>query len=150
VKNPDIASVRVGHTRRGLRIQTRFVDLSRSGTEILYIHSDIRTNERLVVQYTAEWDPGDCGDPSCATSKAYLAGRSGLVKCDLRFRLDFHDDTSFVRIPRSCLSSPRWVRVSSTSNRLALSRELFEDDSLVDGPDRDSFYQRLSKRIYSG
>jgi hypothetical protein len=116
VMNADIASVSVRHRRYALTIRTTFHRLERP-TDPDYqeweghfgFEAVIRTNEgvRRNLHSGWRWFYGPIGED------LGLSNREGrAVACTMTNSTDWEAKTMYVRIPRSCLSRPRWVQVA--------------------------------------
>ncbi len=100
----DVRRVLVRHTNRIVLVRATFDDLTRSG----YNHSltvRLKTNERVKRQVTLLTSRDD------RAGAARMTRGAKSVSCSVGRKVDYGRDTMTVRIPRSCLSSPRWVKV---------------------------------------
>lgn len=128
--NEDITRLGARHTTRRLWLVTRFRDLDEAldqhvsyylqtprGAWDLDLDRDHTRSGRIRVTTflarapepePAEPDePGDPADPASCWSGSIAAG----VRCAVDHDIDFDSDTVALRLPRSCVGSPRWVRV---------------------------------------
>lgn len=134
----DIARVRVRHNNRVVVVRTKFVRLRREG--LIQSVTRLRTSEetkRLV---------------TLSAYKPYWRGRvevrhgSNIIDpCASSRNIDYADDLMTVRIARSCLGEPRWVR----ANVIALFRNPDRSSVLRDSAHTDSFRLTGStRRLY--
>jgi hypothetical protein len=102
----DITRFTIRHSARKVILRTKFRELSRTDGFSMNIGA-IRTNERMnrvvSVFFDSEFAPNGEVDLS------RLNGDS--VRCRVGKSIDFTLNVIEVRIPRKCLSSPRWVKV---------------------------------------
>lgn len=97
--NGDITRVVIRHAPRTVVIRTHYRELTRSGS--VWIGA-IRTNEG--VRREVIWD-GDTG-------RVIVFARDGRrVRCGVERTVDAAANVIEVRVPRTCLSRPRWVEV---------------------------------------
>jgi len=105
-KEGDITRVAIRHTNHRVIIRTNYRELTRSqGFRVLV--GQIRTNEHVardvVLIYDRDFAP---------KGEVVLTRHNGdVVSCGLGKTLDFTANVIEVRVPRTCLSRPRWVRV---------------------------------------
>jgi len=105
--NGDIKDVFV-HFRAGrLVIRANYVDLRpRADTELIYT-GEIKTNERGRWLYQVQTSPG-----RYAGHDALRTYRSFRRACQIGHFFDYRENFTRVVVPLSCLSNPRWVKVS--------------------------------------
>ena len=105
--NGDITRVVIRHAPRTVVIRTHYRELTRAGSVWI---GWIRTNEG--VRREVMWD-GDTGQMT-------VFARDGRkVRCGVERTVDAAAETIEVRVPRSCLSRPRWVEVGVGHVRFA-------------------------------
>ncbi len=106
-KEPDVKSIRITHGPRRVTVQMRFVDLTRTPSNGVYV-VELRTNEHKYREVDVETGPGHWrGRTSFATGR-------GPARCKgLSRHVDYDANVVIVRIPRTCLSSPRWIKVAA-------------------------------------
>lgn len=100
----DVRRVLVRHTNRVLLVRAKFADLTRSG----YHHSltvRVRTDERVKRQITLLTSRDD------RSGSVQVMRGAKRVSCAVRRKVDYGKNTMTVRVPRGCLSAPRWVKV---------------------------------------
>ena len=123
--NGDIRAVSVRHSARAVIIQASFTDLRR-GRFDLDVSGGVETNERVFRGFNVGWNDHDGG-------YAWLEnGAQDHVRCAWTHRLNFTENTVLLRIPRACLSRPRWVRVHLNTIRLTDTMRntmLYSDDA---------------------
>lgn len=103
--NADVRGVAVRHNGHGVGVRTRFVDL-RNNAEGVVVAVRLRTSEGLRRWAMVVKDGGRRGEATLMTRRARGVHCPGLT-----FDLDFAEDLASVRVPRACLSRPRWVQV---------------------------------------
>lgn len=103
--NADIRHVSIRHGAHAVVIRVSLTDLRRTGNDVV-VGGTVRTDEGLVRHFQWAWRPTWSG------YRLHWANRDGrTVMCDLTHAMSFADNTTYLRIPRSCLNRPRWVRV---------------------------------------
>ena len=104
----DIVATRVVHARLAIWIQIRFRELADRGNGNFHLIG-IRTPWR---SRTIELDalPGHWEGTSSMTD---AQGR--VVACAVTHRISYDLNRVMLRVPRSCLGTPRWVRVGIRS-----------------------------------
>jgi hypothetical protein len=135
----DIRHVSVDHKRRKLVINVRYTDLDEDDSSSS-LWGTIRTNEGKWRWFNASYYNGE------AESEVWEAGRN----CVSSALFDHEANTVKLRIRRSCLSQPRWVRVyiaSTGSHYVGRDNILhYRDDAMNDQapyPDRETFTRRI-------
>jgi len=101
--NSDIVAVKVKHTARRVKIRTTFVDIA-NNAEGVVTQTRIKTNEGRRFRVFVAKD----GDDSGAESYLYKRRCGGVHN-----KISWSRNTVKVSIPRSCLSSPKWIKVAS-------------------------------------
>jgi hypothetical protein len=105
-KEGDITRVAIRHTNRRVIIRTNYRELTR-GEGFRVLVGQIRTNEHVARDVTLFYDRD-----FAPKGEVVLSRHNGdEVHCSLGKTLDFTANVIEVRIPRGCLSRPRWVRV---------------------------------------
>lgn len=102
--NGDALRVRIRHTDTHVVIHEKFVDLRRAGM-FLSVGGAIRTNEGLRRQFSVFAEQGNWKGTA-----EFTRPRGQQVNCPVKHVLDYDANTAVVRIPRNCLSNPRWVQ----------------------------------------
>lgn len=101
---PDVRTFRVKHAARRVVIFASFTDLARSSDLTGYL-AQIRTNEG-VRRDAAVFTEGR------SVGKDFSRPNGDTVRCSgFERTVDYTANTVVMRIPRSCLSRPRWVQV---------------------------------------
>jgi hypothetical protein len=101
--NGDIAWSKVRHKSRKVVLTMRYRDLNGSGYTVHYYA--IRTN-KMKRQVSLVTYPGH------TQGKVVMSNSHGkTVRCHVTRSIDYTAKTATVRIPRSCLGRPRWVKV---------------------------------------
>ena len=102
----DITRFTVRHSARKVILRTNFRELTRTDGFSMSIGA-IRTNERMNRVVTVFFDSEFA--PNGEVDLSRMNGDS--VRCRIGKSIDFTSNVIEVRIPRKCLSSPRWVKV---------------------------------------
>ncbi|KRF16174.1 hypothetical protein ASH02_06150 [Nocardioides sp. Soil796] len=122
----DITATVVDHRRDNVFVTVRYVDL-RPRDEMQGHFISLITNERIRRDITVFVFASSSlqGDVEMTT------GASKVVKCSgLRTAIDYRANTLRLRVPRSCLSNPRWVRAGiGTFRSPADFDRMFVDDA---------------------
>lgn len=106
-RRADILSTRIMHTDRALVVTTTVDRLAREGRQLGMVMR-IRTNDGIgrFVQLEAGRRIGWRGE-------TIIGNRRGAeVQCRTSHTIDYANDVMVVRIPSSCLGSPRWVQAT--------------------------------------
>lgn len=122
----DVLRARVNHASRALVVRIDLARLRREGRG-LGVAMRIRTNESVyrVVGIEASRRIG-WGGRLTLTDR-----RHDAVRCNTRHEIDYAADVISFRVPRSCLSKPRWVQAT-------LFNYAFVDQNfLLDNPHND-------------
>lgn len=99
----DVTQAAVTHGRDALMMRMRFVDIRRVGTQLYW--TEIRT-PAYHFQAVVTSKPGN------RQGSRYFQGDDGSKSCQgFTRRIDYRNNTVDLRVPRSCLHNPRWVRV---------------------------------------
>lgn len=117
----DIVLIRVAHARRAIWIQVRFrelTDTSNGNFHVIAIQTRWRTRTVALDAFPGHWEG------STTTTDAH--GR--VVACAVGHRIDYDRNRVMVRVPRSCLGKPKWVRVGVRST-VAGSTYAYTDDA---------------------
>ncbi|MGN6577260.1 MAG: hypothetical protein ACTHKG_16425 [Nocardioides sp.] len=104
--NVDLEKVVVKHKGRVVVAKASYTDLVRSGQQFMYALR-LRTNEGLKRDVNVDtMFTGPKGEVSLSRPNGNEVTCRGLSH-----DIDYAADTVTVRVPRSCLSAPRWVQV---------------------------------------
>jgi hypothetical protein len=130
--NGDITRARFGYARMVSAV-VEFADLQRTGLyrrDVLHITTD----DGLRRTVTLRSESGHWAGTAAMTTRD-----GGEVRCPgLLHTVDYEADSVTVQVPRTCLSTPRWVRVGFASVTLtpsdAVSATMTTDDALRDRP----------------
>lgn len=138
VSNGDITSVSYDHRAARVVIRAEYVELLRpqSNNSTLIFASRMRTNEGA---YRVAFTAADAGEPQGAT---FLTNRRGEVRCNVDVRIDYFGNAIQVRIPRTCLSRPQWIRFTSFHATETEDRVTF-DQPHDDGPEPSAWTSRV-------
>lgn len=143
VTNGDIVSTRFTHGLRRVSVRLHLADLRRTGAfRAEYVR--IVTNEGLRREVSLTAAPG------LWRGRAEMDRPSGRkVRCAVRHDIDYAHDVVTLDFPRTCISSPRWVRLGVGSLWGEDLKKIYVDDALIGGavnPDT----VRLSPRLRRG
>jgi len=151
--NGDIRHVAVAHRRESLEIKVQYLDLD--GVRVMTpIRAFVDTNMGIESEISVDWD-----GPARKTFVNIVID-SGHIQCSAASAtVDFDGNHATVRVPRSCLGLPRWVRVSLESE-VAQSKnyqaEPVHKDSAMDAgfpanirQDGTLIERALSERVYA-
>jgi hypothetical protein len=146
--NGDVVRTKMWHSAHRIGIRVQFSELKRSGS----MRADILrivTNEG--VKRYAYVTAGPKGTTRHAwRGDAELDRASGRrVSCSVSHSIDYDANVVQIGVPRSCLSSPRWVRLGYGAMSVSLDGNTsWADDSQLDGAIKDDV--ALCMRIYRG
>ena len=132
-RRADILRTTIRHTRGALVVRTKLLELRREGNIAMAMR--LRTNDGTYREggVQASRRIGWRGQSSL------MGRRARAVECATEHNLDYAKDVITLRIPRSCMSDPRWVQATVVS--LSFSRRQF----LVDNPHNE----RVGFRVWS-
>ena len=128
--NGDIKDVFV-HFRAGrLVIRANYVDLRpRSDTQLIYT-GEIKTNEKRRWLYQVETSPGRyAGHDQLRTYRNFRKA------CQIGHFFDYRENFTRVVVPLSCLSNPRWVKVSVGAATIRLDEKMLKE--FLENPSED-------------
>jgi hypothetical protein len=126
--NGDIKNVFVHYRAGRLVIRANYVDLRpRKDTQLLFT-GEIKTNEKRRWLYQVQTSPGKyAGHDELRTYRNYRKA------CEIGHFFDYRENFTRVVVPLSCLSNPRWVKVSVGAATIKLDekalKEFLESDS---------------------
>lgn len=123
VSNGDITNVSYDHRAARVVIRAEYVELLRpqSNNSILEFASRMRTNEGA---YRVAFTTADGGEPQ---GVSLFINRRREVRCNIDERIDYFGNAIQVKIPRTCLSRPRWIRFTSYHATVTENRETFDN-----------------------
>jgi hypothetical protein len=126
----DIVRSDVRHTATEVVLRTEYRALDQTSNLAAYaFDAQVRTNEGVVRRMTIEVDRSS-GQPWAGIPHFTNPARPGEITCrGLSHHVDYVNDTPTVRIPRSCLSAPRWVRVNIASRYAPPFGSFFRDNA---------------------
>ncbi|WP_203336489.1 hypothetical protein [Nocardioides limicola] len=142
VANGDIVRARFIHGQRAFVLRAKFRSLDRKGSVVRGDFIRITTNDRVrrnveVWAAPANWD-----------GTAHFKRPNGdVVMCQISHRINYGKNTLTVRVPRTCLQNPRWIRVGFGSV-WGDGSTLFMDDAQRNGTIKGKL--ALSPRIRRG
>jgi hypothetical protein len=126
----DIVRAVIAHNDRQVVVRTRFAKLDRKGLRFV-VAARLGTNAGVdrVVRLSA--GPGQATWQG--TTHLYRGNNITRVECAPSHRIDYAADVAVVRVPRTCLGSPRWVRATMGVASIK-PRGFFADNPVNDGP----------------
>jgi hypothetical protein len=153
--DPDIKRVKVHYGARKVTVRTHFRDLTRSRDAISDYSFLLRTNEHKARGIDVAAGAG------MWKGQAFMYSRHGDAHCKgLRHHISYRLHDVVVRVPRSCLSDPRWVQVAGVSVKATISDPATDTDGsqatmtmLIDdalSPKADLNKVNWSPRIHRG
>jgi hypothetical protein len=129
----DIKDVFVHYRKGRLVIRANYVDHKpRRDTSLSFV-GEIKTNEKRRWIYEVETDFG-----TYAGKDALRSYRTYRPTCEIGLRFNFRQNFTRVVVPLSCLSNPRWVKVSVGAVTVQLDekalKEFLENDAVTELP----------------
>jgi len=149
--DPDIKRVKVSYGAHKVSVRMHFRDLTRGPNDVSLYGFALRTNEHKMRELDVFATAG------MWKGQALMAGPRGEVHCKgLRHHISYRLHDVVVRVPRSCLSEPRWVKVGGISMKETISMPedadptttMFIDDALSPRVDLNKVH--WSPRIHRG
>lgn len=104
--DPDVVRTRVDHRDHALVLALHFLDLR--PRESRFLNVDFETDDRNSYYMGLSWRRNG----AATVTIEHPAGANRIPCPKLRQHVNVRRDLISVRIPRGCLGSPRWVRVS--------------------------------------
>ncbi len=139
--NGDVVRSRMWHSRTRVGVRVVFKDLQRVGA-VRGDYVRLVTNEGVKRDVSVEAGPGNW------VGRAELDRPNGdRVRCSVAHTTDYSANVVTISLPRTCLSSPRWVRIGYGAITSPDGSSFFLDDALRHG-DVDPDTVTLSGRIY--
>lgn len=144
VRNHDVLRTTFTHTDRRVRVRVKYAELLRKGAMGGHI-VQLTTNEGLRRDVTVVAVPG------MWRGEAEMTRRDGKpVRCAVAHRIDYDRNVVTMSFPRTCISSPRWVRLGLGSMWADdATGTSYADDAQLAGKINDAGL-RLSGRIRRG
>lgn len=132
----DVLDARVTHARHAVRVRMEFDDLRKVNTQ--RYHLDIRTPNGAIARFIVEAKGGQWRGKAWQEIEGEWVHVAGL-----RHHIDYASDAVKLRVARSLLDQPAWVRVRPR-NELGLKdgSTFFTDNPTTDSP-RPRFTRRL-------
>ena len=136
VRDPDVRRVLIAHRKHRVLIRLHFANIRGHRTH-LHI-ANLQTSRGGDYELEAVTDSH--GEDSVELF------RDGRVACPrLHYRIRYHRDVVRVAIPRTCLNTPRWLKVGIGVVRVFDNRVFYADDGLRD---RLGDELRMTRRLY--
>jgi hypothetical protein len=120
----DITATRVVHAPRAVWIRVKFRELTASTNgnfHLVGIKSDRRFRLVTLNAFPGHWDG------AAVTTNA----RGRAISCGVAHHLDYDRNLLIVKMPRSCLGKPDWVRVGTRSTVAGVSYAYADDAHAV-------------------
>jgi hypothetical protein len=117
----DVVATRVVHARRAIWIQIRFrelVDRGNGNFHLIGIRTPWRTRTIELDALPGHWE-------GRATTSD---GHGRVVACAVTHRISYDRNRVMLRVPRSCLGTPPWIRVGMRST-VAGATYVYSDDA---------------------
>lgn len=129
----DVTRTVLANRDKNVTAKITFAELKKVARSSLRMSLKIRTNESLsrVIMVTAK-DGVWAGKTKITTS----AGTP--VTCDVSTTIRYDTKKITVRVPRSCLSNPKWVQIKASVQTVAPDETRYLDDALCGAPVLDS------------
>jgi hypothetical protein len=128
--NGDIVRTHLWHAHR-VGAQVRFADLQKTGDfrqDVLTIHTNENVNRTVMVS---------AGPGNWAGSVDVMKPNGDTVRCHVAHSINYTTNVVTVRVPRTCLSKPRWVSMGFGSLSGSVADDdtaaLYLDDALASG-----------------
>ncbi len=116
--NGDISDVFVHYRSGRLVIRANYVDLRPRKHTVLTFTGEIKTNEKRRWLYQVETSPGRyAGHDELRSYRTYRKA------CEIGHMFNYRENFTRVVVPLSCLSNPRWVKVSVGAATLTLDQK---------------------------
>lgn len=143
VANGDILRTVLRHNSGQISARVKLAELRRVG-EVRGDFMRVLTNEGITR------DVSIYAGPNMWRGEAEMSRPNGkTVTCDISHKIDYDRNVVTVSFPRSCVSSPRWVRIGLGSSWANSGfAKFYLDDSQISGhvnPDRLRLSPRLSR-----
>lgn len=140
--NGDIKKAVIRHTSRAVVAKVKFRALQRIG-EFRVDHLRIVTNEKV------KRDVAVVAGPNFWGGHAMMVKPNGNdVSCKIKHQIQYAKNLVHIKIPRSCLSDPRWVRVGVETWWVENEQQVYVDDARRNGTVGKN--PKLSSRIRRG
>ena len=126
--NGDIKDVFVHYRAGRLVIRANYVDLRpRKDTQLIFT-GEIKTNEKRRWLYQVQTSPG-----KYAGHDELRSYRTFRKACEIGHFFDYRENFTRVVVPLSCLSNPRWVKVSVGAATVHLDEKALKEFLESDG-----------------
>ncbi|TCJ30502.1 hypothetical protein [Nocardioides jejuensis] len=118
----DVIAASIQHNARKIVLRVRYRELTRD-TDFHVFLGDIRTNEHLHRGVAVGYD----SEEGVSFADLFRMSDGNDVRCSLGRTVDFTNNLIEVRIPRGCLSSPRWIQAGMGHLRFSETEGTAED-----------------------
>lgn len=147
IKNADLDQTLVRHGDRDVVVQAHYVELKKKVATAMDFWFYVRTDQRETFEVRVQMWGRD------GWSRVYMvdAWTWEEIECDdLRRRVRFGADTVRVRVPRSCIGDPRWIKVQSKAEA-SYDDYGYMDTAGVSGPkNRYASRKPWTRRLVAG
>jgi hypothetical protein len=147
IKNADLDELQMRHRDRDLVVRAHYVELKKKVSTAMNFWFYVRTDQRETFEVRLQiW--GRDGSSSAHIGDYWTTEQIDCAA--LRNRIRFGANTVRVRVPRSCIGDPRWIKVQSKAEAW------YDDDSYMDtagvsGPkDRYASRKPWTRRLVAG
>jgi hypothetical protein len=123
----DIVGTQVRHKARVVVLTMHFQELTAGQTALHWFGIKTGKMTRIVLM------PADASHPG-GVARLFKPDNKA-VRCRIRHTIDYTANTATVKVPRSCLGKPRWVKVAmQEASPVAGSQgQVYADDSISNG-----------------
>jgi hypothetical protein len=125
----DILRAVIAHDQRQVVIRTKFVRLDRRGSRFV-VAARLRTNSGMNRTVRLQAGPGQATWQGA--THLYRGDNVTRVDCAPTHHIDYATDVAVIRVPRTCLGSPRWVRATMGAASIK-PRGFFADNPVNSG-----------------
>jgi hypothetical protein len=121
----DIVATQVQHKARTVVLTMRFQELTAGQTALHWYGIKTGKMTRIVLMQSDASHPNGVARLFKPDNKA--------VRCRIGHTIDYTANTATVKVPRSCLGKPRWVKVAMQEASPAGQSQIYVDDSISNG-----------------
>jgi hypothetical protein len=137
----DVKRAVVRHATYALRIRMRFVTLRREGSQGFEAEIQTPTESQLIASVTSV--------PGHRRGRHFFSDE-GTTCPGMTHRINYATDVVRMRIPRSCLGRPRWVKVSLNNFMVTTPTSGQHDVVYFDNPHNHEPFGGPTRRLYRG
>ena len=118
----DVRRALFRHGRKNVVVRQRFVDLRRSGEYAQYVIR-IKSAKGIFRELLVEASTG-----SWAGKSRVFNRRGNRVECSATHNIDYALNVVVMKLPRTCIGTPRTVRVTASNYRSDVNRHFLMDN----------------------